>query len=64
MDEIPVKQPIGSILFEINGNRLEISGPIDWVKAQCTDLLNKIIVERKVEIGNSKSKKSVKKERT
>ena len=42
MDDVSQKSPIGSICFEINGNKLEISGPVDWVRTQCTDFLNKI----------------------
>ncbi len=42
-----VRQPIGSITLELNGNKIEISGPIDWVRNQCDDFIGKIFTEKK-----------------
>jgi hypothetical protein len=56
MDE-QIRQQVGSICFQIGANKLEISGPIDWVRTQCTDFLNKIVIDEKKVTKNEKEVK-------
>lgn len=45
MDEIPVKQPIGSI--RLDDKLIEVSGPIDWVETQIDRLTKKGVKNEK-----------------